>query len=173
MSAYEIPEKRLGQYAGFITRLCAWLLDRLILAGVFFVIQFAGDYLVTNYTSGSDLIERIVMIIIYFVDLIIYIAYFVGSWMVAGQTVGKSLFGLRVVRTDGERLKLSNAVIRLIGYWFSSLIVYAGFWWSLFDKKRQALHDHMAGTIVVYSETWEERAQQKLLLKHHLEQRRR
>ena len=172
MSTYEISEKRLGQYAGFITRLCAWLLDRLILAGVFFVIHFVGDYLVTTYTSGSDLIESIMTAIVYLIDLIIYIIYFVGSWMIAGQTIGKSLFGLRVVRSDGERLKLRNALIRLIGYWLSSFLFYAGFWWSLFDKKRQTLHDHLAGTIVVYSETWEERAQQKILLKHHLAQRR-
>ncbi len=57
---------------------------------------------------------------------------------------------MRVLRKDGTRVRLGNALRRQIGYWISG-IFYLGFLWILFDNKRQGFHDKIAGTIVTYS----------------------
>jgi uncharacterized RDD family membrane protein YckC len=55
-----------------------------------------------------------------------------------------------VVRdVDGGPLSIGQAVIRLIGYWVSSAVLYLGFIWVLIDKRRRGWHDLIAGTVVV------------------------
>ena len=69
-----------------------------------------------------------------------------------GTTVGKMLFGLRVVRTDGTN---PGFITMLLREWMGKLISYLffglGFWWALWDKDRQTWHDKFAGTVVVAS----------------------
>ena len=57
---------------------------------------------------------------------------------------------VRIVRTDGERMRFGNCVRRLIGYWVSA-ILFLGFLWVLVDNRRQGFHDKIAGTFVVYA----------------------
>jgi uncharacterized RDD family membrane protein YckC len=83
-------------------------------------------------------------------NLLVTLAYNVGFWVMSGQTPGKRVLGVRVLRKDGTRVRLGNALRRQIGYWISS-IFYLGFLWILFDNKRQGFHDKIAGTIVTYS----------------------
>jgi uncharacterized RDD family membrane protein YckC len=68
-----------------------------------------------------------------------------------GQTVGKMLMKIRVVRTDGVPLTDGQALLRYFGYLFNSLpfLFGAGWWWAIFDSKNQGLHDKIASTIVV------------------------
>ena len=69
-----------------------------------------------------------------------------------GTTVGKMLFGLRVVRTDGANPGFFTMLLR---EWMGKLISYLffglGFWWALWDKDRQTWHDKFANTVVVAS----------------------
>lgn len=155
---------RLGAYAGFISRLLAWIVDRVLISVVFGIVSFSGDYIINRFAPDNVTVTAIVVIVVVIVNITIYFLYFIGGWMIAGQTLGKALFGLRVVRVDGSRLKLRNAFARLIFSWLSSLGLYLGYLWVLVDKRRRAFHDHLGGTIVVYSETWEQRAYEKTLL---------
>jgi uncharacterized RDD family membrane protein YckC len=82
--------------------------------------------------------------------LVISVAYDLSFWMLAGQTPGKRLMGVRVVRSDGQRLHLGNAIRRELAYVLSGLL-FLGYLWILFDNRRQGWHDKLAGTIVVYS----------------------
>lgn len=77
-------------------------------------------------------------------------AYYVISWTVFGQTVGKRLLGLRVVALDGGPVKLARAILRLAGYFLSAFPIYAGFAWVLVDGQRRGWHDLLAKTFVVY-----------------------
>ena len=87
------------------------------------------------------------------VHTLISFGYDIAFWTLAGQTPGKQLVGVRVVRTDGRRIEFGRAVVRRLGYILSSLL-YLGFLWILFDNRRQGWHDKLADTIVVY--TWPE-----------------
>ena len=158
MTNEQVPSATaLGQYAGFTTRLIAYVVDRLILAGILGVLAF-GIRFVTD-TIGFDLaalegvVALVVAAILLGISVSVILLYDIGFWMLAGQTPGKRLMGVRIVRTDSRRLTLWNCIRRVVGYLISR-ILYLGYLWVLVDNKRQAWHDHLAGTYVVY--TWPE-----------------
>lgn len=71
--------------------------------------------------------------------------------MLAGQSLGKLLTGLKIVKADGTSAGLVNILIRhLIGYPLTALTLGLGFLFSLFNSKNRALHDYLAGTTVIY-----------------------
>lgn len=67
----------------------------------------------------------------------------------AGQTPGKKLLNIRVIRTDNQPLSDADAVIRYIGYYINSIVFMLGWIWVLFDAKSQGWHDKIAKTYVV------------------------
>ena len=77
------------------------------------------------------------------------------------QTVGKALMGLRVLGQDGRRLTFSQALIRALSYYISGLALFIGFLWVLVDDRRQAWHDKLARTLVVYE--WDAQYEERLV----------
>lgn len=78
--------------------------------------------------------------------------YFVLFWSITGQTPGMSLMHLRVRRAGVSRLSTAWAIVRAIGLWLAIIPLFAGFIPALFDKRRRALPDYLAGTVVVYDD---------------------
>ena len=112
---------------------------------------FRLDQRLETLSEGAALNTGLaILLLIVGLNLLITVGYNVGFWMMSGQTPGKRVLGVRVIRTDGTRLRLGNALRRQVGYWISS-IFYLGFLWILFDNRRQGLHDKIAGTVVTYS----------------------
>jgi uncharacterized RDD family membrane protein YckC len=58
--------------------------------------------------------------------------------------------GLKVIRADGNPPTIGRSIIRFIGYGISAIVFWLGYLWVLVDNDRQAWHDHMAKTWVVY-----------------------
>ncbi|MGJ3239821.1 MAG: RDD family protein [Anaerolineae bacterium] len=69
-----------------------------------------------------------------------------------GQTPGKMLLGLRVVKADGSRLSDVDALIRAIGYYVSGAVLLLGYIWALIDSENRTWHDILAGTRVIRAE---------------------
>lgn len=70
------------------------------------------------------------------------------TWL-KGQTVGKRLLGIRVLRLDGEPITWWTAFERAGGYaagFATGLLGFAQVYW---DANRQAIHDRIVGTVVV------------------------
>ena len=65
------------------------------------------------------------------------------------HSAGKWLFGLRVVRLDGEPLTFWDAFGRAGGYAASASTFGRGFLEARWDPNRQALHDKVARTVVL------------------------
>lgn len=76
-----------------------------------------------------------------------YQAYFLSHSN--GQTLGKMLMGVRVVRLDGAPLTGTDGVIRYIGYYINSVIMMLGWFWALIDSRHQGFHDKLVNTIVI------------------------
>lgn len=65
-----------------------------------------------------------------------------------GQTPGKSLMNIRVIKMDGSPINDWDAVIRYIGYFVNNHIIF-GWLWAFFDENNQGLHDKIVKTYVV------------------------
>ena len=67
-----------------------------------------------------------------------------------GRTVGKWATGLRVERRDGEPVGFGRSALRhTVGYLASLLTLGLGFLLAAFNREGRALHDVIAGTVVV------------------------
>ena len=82
----------------------------------------------------------------------------ITSWLVAtiGQSLGKRLVGIKVVRTDGSRASFARIfLLRNLINGLPNLLPYVGWLYQLIDplmiyqESRQCLHDKIADTIVV------------------------
>jgi len=140
-----------GRVAGFITRLLAYLTDVLTLvviigAGAWLfslVDQFIQDLIPSaNPASVAAIFALSVPLIITF--------YFVMFWSLTGRTLGKMVMGLRIIGPNGYPPTVGKSFLRLIGYGVSMLAFWMGYLWILVDNDRQAWHDHMATTWVIY-----------------------
>jgi uncharacterized RDD family membrane protein YckC len=81
--------------------------------------------------------------------------YFLFYWTVTGVTPGKGLMGLRIVRLDGSGPSFIRSLLRLFGYWVSTLLYGPGYLWIAIDNRREAWHDKIARAAVIYA--WEAR----------------
>ena len=82
--------------------------------------------------------------------------YFARFWGLNGRTAGGALFGLQVLTDDGYDVSGRRAIARTLAFPLSFLILGPGFLGILLGDQRRALHDVIAGTVVVYS--WDARA---------------
>jgi len=81
--------------------------------------------------------------------LLVLAGYGAVLWRLRGTTIGGTVFGLRVVRTDGREVDWTTACLRALGCFLSLLPLGLGFLWIAFDRDRQAWHDKVAGTVVL------------------------
>lgn len=77
----------------------------------------------------------------------LYFAVQESSWRQA--TIGKHVMGIKVTDMYGERLSFWRATGRHLGKILSSALFAIGYLMAGFTEKKQALHDIMAGTLVV------------------------
>lgn len=64
-------------------------------------------------------------------------------------TFGKRALGIKVTSLQGERISFRRATGRAAAQVLSQLCLYVGYVMAAFTKRRQALHDLLAGTLVV------------------------
>ena len=64
-------------------------------------------------------------------------------------TFGKRLLGLRVVGLEGDGISFGRATGRHFGKFLSLLTLFIGFFMTGWTKKKQGMHDKMAGCLVV------------------------
>ncbi len=77
----------------------------------------------------------------------LYWALFESSALQA--TLGKMALGIKVTELHGNPISFSRATGRYFGKFISGLILGIGFLMAGWTEKKQALHDIMAGTLVV------------------------
>jgi uncharacterized RDD family membrane protein YckC len=142
-------------YAGLLGRFIAGALD-LALMSVVFLGGAAMVDVVSNLVGGlrpSWLEEAIASV----GATVGVAAYLVVFWTVAGQTPGMRAMGLRlVVSRDGNRQPgAGRALLRVVGLVIAIVPFFAGFLPILFDRRRRAIQDMLAGTVVRLDEARE------------------
>jgi uncharacterized RDD family membrane protein YckC len=122
-------------YAGFWRRGAAALIDSLILL----VPNVAVSYAFPDQSGWAFL-----------ATIALACAYFAGLHAAPRQaTLGKMMFGIKVTGLDGERISLARAIGRYFATWISTILLCIGWLIAAFTRKKQALHDMIAGTLVV------------------------
>jgi uncharacterized RDD family membrane protein YckC len=150
-----------ARYAGFWSRFFAYIIDAIIIA-VLFAAVVVIPLIVLLPRDGSSLSPLVypLMIITIFLIYLLYESTFLSS--VSMATPGKKLIGIKVTDMNGNKISFARALIRAIfKYGFSILgqavpILCILSWVPLINaflivltEKKQAIHDFVAGTVVV------------------------
>jgi uncharacterized RDD family membrane protein YckC len=141
---------RVGQYAGFVTRLLAFALDIGLSLGLFALAVALVSSIIGLLAGHSYNVNRHGLIVEILFGVWIFF-YFAFQWGSNGRTLGMALFGIRVVRTDGSEISRWRALGRTAALPLSIIFLGIGFLVALVQRERRALHDLIAGTCVVYS----------------------
>jgi uncharacterized RDD family membrane protein YckC len=139
--------------AGIVSRGAAFMVDGLIVTaavlggglftwGLAQVIRLPDIFGGRDDTSGRTLAFLVVV-------PVVFALYCAVMWALLGKTIGMALFGVKVIRIDGLPVHLAQSMLRAVCYGLSA-ILFIGFFWMLFDRRRQAFHDKLARTLVVY-----------------------
>lgn len=134
--------------APFALRCGAILIDYILLISMPVISLLLGRSF--NY-DGSKLLTSEISNAGWLIMILLAVTNFVIFPMFTGKSLGKMLTGLRIVKADGYPPSLASLLIRhLLGYPLTVLTLGLGFLLSVFNQKGRALHDVLAGTIVVY-----------------------
>lgn len=119
-------------HAGFWRRCGAYMLDSLIL------------FLPSMFVTVIPLLGLLML----FAGRWLYYALMESSnWQ---ATLGKRAFGIKVTDDAGRRVSFGIATGRYFGAAISNMILYVGYMLAGWTARKQALHDLMAGTCVVF-----------------------
>ena len=85
---------------------------------------------------------------IYFAVSIVYFTVLIGSRR--GQTVGQMAMGIRVIDFNtGGPIGYGRAFLRWLVAIVSTIAIFIGYLWMLWDKEKQCWHDKAANDVVV------------------------
>jgi uncharacterized RDD family membrane protein YckC len=128
------------EYAGFWRRFAAYIIDNILISAVFWLVA-----LVLGAIAGDGGV--IVAYILGTIGVFVYFAAMESSTSQA--TIGKIALGIQVTDLQGNRISFGKALGRNLAKILSALILYIGFIMAAFTARKQALHDMIAGTLVV------------------------
>lgn len=140
-----------GRYAGFWIRFLAGFIDFVILSFLLMPFSFLFSILFTAETVTNT--SKTLMAFAAF-----YGPYFLITWLYFGlqesskaqATLGKRALGLVVTDRDGRRLGLGRASVRWAAHGLSNVTMLLGYLIQPFTPRKQAMHDFIAGTLVVH-----------------------
>nr|WP_233414412.1 RDD family protein [Anoxybacillus caldiproteolyticus] len=135
-----------NRYAGFWMRFWAYLLDLLVVGSINRLIVYP---LFRFFDLSVDQTSMFAPITI--TTTVVFYAYFVLMTKYFQQTLGKMVFGLKVIDINHQSLTWSTVLFReVVGKFISKTILFIGFLFVAFSEKKKGLHDQIADTIVVH-----------------------
>jgi uncharacterized RDD family membrane protein YckC/Tfp pilus assembly major pilin PilA len=136
-------------HAGFWRRSAAYLLDGIIVGVAGWIV--ATVLMVGLIASGSVSAMVAGVVLNYFAIIALYWLYFALQESSAAQaTIGKRALGIKVTDEHANRISFARATGRFFGKIISALIANVGFMLAGWTERKQALHDMMASTFVVF-----------------------
>jgi uncharacterized RDD family membrane protein YckC len=155
-----IPGSEALPYAGFWQRFAAHLIDSLILgipfALVFIVMIFLlGGFGLMRRNPGEGNVAAAVVgpLILGMILLFVILSWLYSAGMESSErqaTFGKAAMSLRVTNLDGQRASFGHATGHHFAKILSGLVPFAiGYIMAAFTARKQALHDLIAGTLVL------------------------
>ncbi|MGI8656747.1 MAG: RDD family protein [Pyrinomonadaceae bacterium] len=132
--------------APFALRCGALLIDYSLLAGILACSTIFAGVLGGNARTAGGAANTLGWLIVVGVGFLNFVV-FAGT---RGRTLGKWATGIHIERTNGALPGMGHTALRhLIGYPLSLIVFGIGFLLAAFDARGRALHDRLAGTLVV------------------------
>ena len=160
-----LESENTGQvkYAGFWLRFVAYLIDDIILGAIGFVISlpFIGAIIFSGIAlselddgDGSKLfgIAGIIGSVLLLIITITAVGWLYFALMESSKqqaTLGKMALSLKVTDMEGNKISFARATGRYFGKIISNMIFMIGYIMAGFTEKKQALHDMIAGCLVI------------------------
>ena len=149
-------------YAGFARRALATAIDAIVIGLAWFfgiiITTVVATLVMLPAGQGTDLRVNLGLItLVVFISLILLIPFlyhFLMEYYWNGQTLGKRLLNIKVIRQDGVRLDAVTCLLRNLFRYVDvlPLIPYPylfGVWVFLLSKYEQRVGDMVAGTVVI------------------------
>jgi uncharacterized RDD family membrane protein YckC len=154
---YVAPGARRVEYAGFWLRFIAFIIDLIIIMIVTMPFRFATMAMLhlpmrPRPEDVSLMVASMlpILMISTAISMVINWLYFAfcesSSWQ---GTLGKKALGLQVTDLEGNRISFGRATGRFFGKIISGMILLIGYIMAGFTARKQALHDIMAGCLVI------------------------
>jgi uncharacterized RDD family membrane protein YckC len=142
------------RYAGFLVRVAAFLIDGAVLAAFGVLLAMAGytglraGMMAVGHTSPIEADETLLTFLTaaWFAMATVYFTVLHRTY---GQTIGKSLLGIRVRTIDLGEVGYLRAFLRTVFYAASSSFFGFGFILVALTPRKRGWHDFLAGTCVV------------------------
>jgi len=130
------------RYVGFWARVAAGLLDLIL---VMFVVTPVLVFLFGDgWTDGRGVVGFVV-------NWVPLGGAIIAFWVMKGATPGKMAISAVVVDAQTHApVDFWQALTRYVGYFVSTIPLFAGLAWVAFDARKQGWHDKMARTVVIY-----------------------
>lgn len=137
-------------YAGFWKRWFAYIIDGIIFNMTMTVIVILG-FANTISFDETDPIALVTSL------STLYLVYYIGYWLyfslqessTAQATIGKRLLGIKVTDMTGQQLSFMHAAGRQLSGVITVFTFTIGYLVAAFTGRKQALHDMIAGCVVV------------------------
>jgi len=142
-------EEKFLTLAGFTRRFLSFLIDLSLIILISFVTLIFG-----LFAAGYDPVKGIINLSYIIVPVYIILTLLASTYLLflhaySGKTIGKLIFGIRVVKEDGSGISLSDSFVRWIGYYLSALPLFYGYFSALFDHNYQTWHDKLSKSFVI------------------------
>ncbi|MFK2824677.1 RDD family protein [Bacillus sp. B190/17] len=135
-------------YAGFWMRFWAYLLDLIVIGSISRLFVYPLFRSLGIDTASGELFSAINM-----ATVAVFYLYFMLMTKKWGQTVGKMVFGLKVISLKSSALSWKTILFReWIGRYISATIPFL-YVLVAFLSKKQGLHDYFADTTVIHEHT--------------------
>lgn len=153
-------------YAGFWKRLAAAWIDCLVAIAIWMIGAYiysaiyledlVPSLLADGYTDPDEIVEEAnfrgvvgggYLLLFSLVIMWIYYSAFESSKKQA--TLGKMAVGIEITDLHGNRIGFGKASGRYFGKIISAMIIGIGYLMAAFTKRKQGLHDMMAGCLVI------------------------
>jgi uncharacterized RDD family membrane protein YckC len=133
--------------AGIVSRGVAAVLDLLVVWTVLGA-AYLGLSLMKFVVSVSELsLPQVDLIFTTTAFVLVAVLYLATCWEVSGRTLGSVVMGLRVVNSEGARIRPTIAVLRALLCTFFAI----GLVWVVIDRRRRSVADVLLRTRVIYS----------------------
>jgi uncharacterized RDD family membrane protein YckC len=136
--------------APFLLRCGSFLIDYIILVSIpvigILLGRAAGE-------DGVKLLNSEISNTGWLIMFMLALTNFVILPMFSGQSLGKMLTGLKILKKDGTPATLGALLLRhTVGYLLTAATLGLGFLTAVLGPKGRALHDYVAGTVVIYGQ---------------------